>query len=93
MHEEGQRLDKWLYYCRFVKSRSLAQELVSKGQVRINRERTQKPHQTIRPGDVLTLAIRDEVRVIRVLAPGTRRGPAKEAALLYEWVTKPPEAC
>lgn len=93
MFPENQRLDKWLVYCRFVKSRKMAADLVIEGRVRINRTRVEKPAQTIKPGDVLTLSIRDEVRIIRVLAPANRRGPAREAQGLYECVTNPPEPC
>jgi ribosome-associated heat shock protein Hsp15 len=88
--EEGQRLDKWLWYARVVKSRTLASGLVQGGKVRINRERTTKPSQTIRPGDVITIAVHRQVRVLKVVAGGTRRGPAKEAVALYEDLSPAP---
>jgi ribosome-associated heat shock protein Hsp15 len=84
MQSETQRLDKWLWFARIVKSRTLAAGLVVDGKVRVNREPTQKPSQTVRPGDVVTLSVHRQVRVLKVLEPGTRRGPAKEAAMLYE---------
>jgi ribosome-associated heat shock protein Hsp15 len=80
----AQRLDKWLWYSRILKSRTMAAQLVAEGRVRVNRTRAIKPSQTVRPGDVLTIAVRGKVQVLRVLAPGDRRGPAGEARLLYE---------
>lgn len=80
----AQRLDKWLWYARVVKTRSLAAALVVRGRVRVNRERTQKPSQIVRPGDVITANVSQHVRVLKVLQPGTRRGPASEAQTLYE---------
>lgn len=79
-----QRLDKWLWFARVLKSRSLAAQLVQDGKVRINRIRAAKPSQTVRSGDVLTIALRGRVLVLKVRAPGERRGPPAEARLLYE---------
>jgi ribosome-associated heat shock protein Hsp15 len=82
--EGGQlRLDKWLWFARVVKSRTLAAGLVEEGKVRLNRERTTKPSQTVRVGDVLTIAVGPRIRVLEVVAVGSRRGPAKEAQALY----------
>ena len=78
------RLDKWLFHARFLKSRALAADLVAEGRVRVNGEITGKPHRAVGPGDVLTFALAGRVRVVRVLAPGDRRGPAEEARLLYD---------
>ncbi|MCB8840723.1 RNA-binding S4 domain-containing protein [Aurantimonas sp. VKM B-3413] len=80
----GQRVDKWLFFARVAKSRTLAQKLVQSGVVRVNREKINNAARIVRPGDVLTLSIGGRVRVLKVLDPGTRRGPASEAALLYE---------
>lgn len=77
------RLDKWLWFARVVKSRTLAAGLVEEGKVRINRERTIKPSQSVRVGDVLTIAVGPRVRVLEVKALGSRRGPAPEAQALY----------
>lgn len=82
--EDGLRLDKWLWHARFCKSRSLAAELAEKGRIRINRVPVSKPHYRLRPGDVLTFPQGSTIRVVRVLALGTRRGPASEARTLYE---------
>jgi ribosome-associated heat shock protein Hsp15 len=79
-----QRLDKWLWFARLAKSRSLAAQLVQDGKVRINRAKAAKPAQTVRPDDILTIALRGEVQVLKVLAPGLRRGPPAEARQLYE---------
>jgi ribosome-associated heat shock protein Hsp15 len=79
-----QRLDKFLFFARFCKSRTVAVELILRGMVRINRQPTEKPHARLRPGDVLTLALSRGVVVAKVLALAPRRGPASEARLLYE---------
>jgi ribosome-associated heat shock protein Hsp15 len=84
-----QRLDKWLWFARIVKSRTLAAQLVQDGKVRINRAKVAKPAQTVRPNDVLTIVIRGSVHVLRVVAPGARRGPPAEARLLYEPLSPP----
>ncbi|WP_323037442.1 RNA-binding S4 domain-containing protein [Pararhodobacter sp.] len=76
------RLDKWLWYARFFKSRSLAAAAV-KGPIRLNGQPGAKPSHSVRAGDVVTFAQGDRVRVIEILAPGTRRGPATEAQTLY----------
>jgi ribosome-associated heat shock protein Hsp15 len=80
----AQRLDKWLWFARVLKSRTLAAEFVERGKVRVNRVRVVKPSQTVREGDVLTVSLRGQVLVLRVLAAGARRGPPLEARLLYE---------
>jgi ribosome-associated heat shock protein Hsp15 len=85
-----QRLDKWLWFSRMLKSRTMAAQLVAAGKVRVNRMRALRPSQTVRPGDVLTIAIRGRVQVVRVVATGYRRGPPVEARQLYEQV-KPQE--
>ncbi|WP_417767101.1 RNA-binding S4 domain-containing protein [Stappia sp.] len=83
-HGPPQRLDKWLWFARIVKSRSLAQKLVGGGHVRVNRDKTTAPAKLVRAGDVLTIAVAGHVRLLRVKAPGARRGPAPEAQQLYE---------
>jgi len=82
--EEGLRLDKWLWHARFFKTRGLAAQLVGRGRLRINRTVVKKAHYRVRPGDVLTFPQGPHVRVVRVVAIGTRRGPASEARTLYE---------
>lgn len=82
-----QRIDKWLWFARFYKSRTLAAEMVAEGRVRLNGERCIKTSQILRGGDVLTLAAGPHVRVVKVIAGGVRRGPATEARTLYEDLT------
>jgi len=87
---EQLRLDKWLWFARVVKSRTLAAGLVEDGKVRLNRERTTKPSQTVRVGDVLTIAVGPRIRILEVAAIGTRRGPASEAQALFIDRSPPP---
>ena len=84
--EDGLRLDKWLWQARFFKTRTLAAELAERRKVRINRMLITKPHYRVRPGDVLTFPQGRTIRIVRVLALGSRRGPATEAQALYEEV-------
>jgi ribosome-associated heat shock protein Hsp15 len=84
------RLDKWLWQARFFKSRSLAAEAISGGRMRLNSQVIGKPAQPVRVGDVLTFTLGRRVVVVRILAPGTRRGPAPEARTLYEDLSAPP---
>ena len=81
---DWQRLDKWLWCARFMRARADCAALVVQGQVRINRQVTEKAHARLRPGDVLTLPLRGRVRVIRVVALAARRGSTAEAIALYE---------
>jgi len=83
------RLDKWLWYARFFKSRTLAGRLCQSGKLRLNRETVTKSHTRVRLGDVLTFPAGPHVRVVRVAALGSRRGPAAEAATLYEDLAPP----
>jgi ribosome-associated heat shock protein Hsp15 len=80
---EGQRLDKWLWHARFVKSRSLAAKLIEEGCIRVNRQRVIKAATCVRCGDILTATLYGRVRVIEILAIGHRRGPPSEAQTLY----------
>ncbi|ATI41331.1 RNA-binding protein S4 [Pacificitalea manganoxidans] len=83
------RIDKWLWHARFFKTRTLAARIVSGGKVRVNGTPVSKPARTVGPGDTLTFAQGDDIRVIRILAPGERRGPAPEAQALYEDLDPP----
>ena len=88
--EDRQRIDKWLWFARLVKTRTLAQKLALSGSVRVNREKVAAASQLVKAGDVLTIASARGVRVLKVLAPGARRGPAPEAQLLYEDLSPAP---
>lgn len=79
-----QRIDKWLWFARIVKTRPLASALVDTGQVRVNRHKVTKPGHPVGPGDVLTLALHGRVRVLKVLACAERRGTASAAQALYQ---------
>ena len=83
------RIDKWLWQARFFKTRSLAAKEVSAGHVRLNGSKILKPAQNVAPGDVLTFSQARVIRVVRVEALGTRRGPAPEAQTLYFDMTEP----
>jgi ribosome-associated heat shock protein Hsp15 len=81
------RLDQWLWFARFAKSRSLAARLCAAGTVAINGATVTKPNQTVRVGDVVVVTQGSVQRTVRVLALGVRRGPAAEARALYEEAT------
>jgi ribosome-associated heat shock protein Hsp15 len=83
------RIDKWLWFARFVKSRSLASKLVEDGRMRVNGTPTAKAHYAVRIGDVLTFSLGPYIRVVKVVALGTRRGPAVEAQGLYDDLDPP----
>ncbi len=78
------RVDRWLWFARFFKSRSLAAKLVQGKKVRVNGSQIAKPSVLIKAGDVLTFPQAKDIRVAKVISIGTRRGPAPEAQLLYE---------
>ncbi|TNE57068.1 MAG: RNA-binding S4 domain-containing protein [Alphaproteobacteria bacterium] len=89
-----QRIDKWLWYVRLFKSRSLAAKFVETGKLRLSRgprrDKLSKPSQTIIVGDILTFTLHERVRVIEVISTGQRRGPASEAQTLYKDLSPPP---
>lgn len=82
-----QRLDKWLFFSRTAKTRSLAAKLVEGSKVRVNRVKIDKSSYPIKVGDVLTIRLERSVVVYKVAGFGVRRGPAAEARLLYEDLT------
>jgi len=84
-----QRLDKWLWFARVVKTRSLAAKLIADGHVRVNSLRVETAARPVKPGDVVTVALERTVRVMKILAAGERRGPAIEAQTLYADLTSP----
>lgn len=89
MSGESLRIDKWLWYARFFKTRVLATETVKSGKVRVNGSPVSKPARVIVAGDVLTFPKETDIRVIKVVALGERRGPAPEAQALYEDLEPP----
>lgn len=83
------RLDKWLWHARFFKTRSLAAKVAASGSCRVNGNPVSKPAHAVIPGDVLTFPQARDIRVIRVLALGERRGSAPEAQALYKDLSPP----
>ncbi|MGY3442031.1 RNA-binding S4 domain-containing protein [Bradyrhizobium sp. USDA 4473] len=81
---DRQRLDKWLWHARLVKARTSAAELVASGHVRINGTREKSPGHAVKAGDVVTVALDNSVRVLKVIAFAERRGDATSARALYE---------
>ncbi|MBE0452830.1 RNA-binding S4 domain-containing protein [Roseovarius autotrophicus] len=86
------RIDKWLWQARFFRTRTLAAGQVAAGHVRVNGARVAKPAQAVGPGDVLTFTQGTQVRVVRIVTLGVRRGPAAEAQALYDDVNQDPSA-
>jgi ribosome-associated heat shock protein Hsp15 len=78
------RIDKWLWHARFYKTRPLAQAAAASGRIRRNDVRVEKAGLEVKVGDILTLGRGRDLVVVRILAWGIRRGPAKEAQTLYE---------
>lgn len=85
----SQRLDRWLWCARFVRSRSLAAKLCAGGMVDLGSGMVSKPHHAVRVGDRLTLRLGRWERRVEVLALAARRGPAREARLLYAEIGPP----
>lgn len=83
-NDEVMRIDRFLFFIRLLKSRTLAQALIDTGHVRIDGKRVEKPSEEVRVGSVVAFPLRDQVRIVRVLAVPDRRGPASEARACYE---------
>ena len=81
---ETLRVDKWLWFARFARTRTSAARIVTEARFRVNGQPTDKAHYAIRAGDVLTFALGPHIRIIKVVALALRRGGAPEARLLYE---------
>ena len=78
------RIDRFLFFIRLAKSRTLAQAVIADGHVRVDGRRVEKPSEEVRVGSIVALPLYDRVRVLRVLALPQRRGPAAEARDCYE---------
>jgi len=87
---DRQRIDKWLWHARIVRTRSAAAALAASGHVRINGRRVDAPSRAVRPGDVVTVALDRAVHVLRVLDFSERRGSADEARRLCEALAPSP---
>lgn len=81
------RLDRWLHHARLFRTRTLAADAISEGGIRLNGQACRKPAQSVRPGDVVTVSAHGRVRVMKITDLGERRGPATEAAGLYEEIS------
>jgi len=87
-----QRIDKWLWFARLAKTRTLAQKLALSGRVRVNREKCESASRAVKVNDVLTIVFDSGVKVVKVMHPGIRRGPSADARLLYEDLSPPAPA-
>lgn len=88
--EGRQRIDKWLFFSRAVKSRSLGAKLAQSGGVRSNGQKLGQASDIIKTGDVLTITLDRRILIYKVLLLGERRGPAEEARKLYEDISPVP---
>jgi ribosome-associated heat shock protein Hsp15 len=77
------RIDRWLWAARLLKTRALAAEAVKGGLVHVNGHAV-KPSRDVKPGDRLEVTRGSERLTLVVLATSEKRGPAREAVLLYE---------
>jgi ribosome-associated heat shock protein Hsp15 len=87
---DRQRIDKWLWHARVVRTRSAAAALADAGLVRINAVRIDGSSRPVRPGDVVTIALDRNVRVLKVKGFAERRGSAEIARELFDDLTPPP---
>jgi ribosome-associated heat shock protein Hsp15 len=86
-----QRIDKWLFFARIAKSRTLAQGWIEAGHVAVNGDKVRRPSAEVKIGDRLEVIAERRTIVVVVKAPGDRRGPYDEAKLLYEDLSPPQE--
>jgi ribosome-associated heat shock protein Hsp15 len=84
---DRQRIDKWLWHARVVRTRSAAAALAVSGHVRVNGQRIDAASRSVRLGDVVTVALDRSVRVLKVAAFAERRGAAESARVLAEDLT------
>src|SRR3954452_10352434 len=82
--QEEVRIDRFLFFIRLVKSRTLAQAVIDQGHVRIDGKRVKKSSEEVRAGSVVALPLCGQVRILRIVALPSRRGPASEARSCYE---------
>ena len=86
---DRQRIDKWLWHARVVRTRQAAAELATSGHVRVNALRVDAASRAVRPGDVVTVALDNAVRVLKVVGFAERRGSAADARVLCEEILSP----
>ena len=87
MSEGRQRIDKWLWHARVVRTRTAATALVTAGSVRLNGERVTAASRAVKSGDVVTISLDRIVRILKVMGFAERRGDADAARLLYQDLT------
>ncbi len=87
---DRQRIDKWLWHARVVRTRSAAAALAASGHVRLNSQRIDAASRTVRAGDVVTIALDRSVRILKVAGFAERRGSADAARALYEDLSPAP---
>lgn len=90
MRDDRQRIDRWLWHARLVRTRTAAAELAESGRVRLNGERVAAPSRPVKIGDVLTVALGTGVKILKVQGLSERRGGAPDAQALYEDLSPPP---
>jgi len=88
---DRQRLDKWLWHARVVKTRTDAAALVAKGRVRINGARQTSPGHAVKAGEVLTIALDSRVRILKITGFSERRGDSTAARAIYDDLQSSPE--
>lgn len=91
MSDKPIRLDKWLWFARVVKTRTLASKIIRAGKIRINKEKFSSPSKSVALGDVLTITLERRILVLEIVAFGKKRGPFSEASKLYHDLTPIPE--
>lgn len=82
--DASQRLDRWIWHARIVKTRTIAANLVAEGYVRVNGERAEQPGRAVKPGDVLTIALPARICVLKITGILPRRADATAARDIYE---------
>jgi ribosome-associated heat shock protein Hsp15 len=88
---DRQRIDKWLWHARVVRTRSAAAALAASGHVRLNSQRIDAASHIVRAGDVIAVALDRTVRLLKVVGFAERRGDAEAARVLYEDLSPPRE--
>ena len=82
--DDRQRIDKWLWHARIVRTRSAAAALAASGHVRLNGARITAASKPVKAGDVVTIALDARVRVLKVAGFAPRRGAAEAGRALYD---------
>jgi len=87
----SQRIDKWLWHARIIKSRSLAQKLITSGKVRVDTVKITNASSQVRSSNVLTISLERDIKIIEITGIPKRRGPFSEAQTFYNDLTPPKE--